>query len=501
MYSQYYVGIDLGTANSCLSYTEGDGAVKVLQIGDCLNMPSTVTFTTKGIYVGQEALRLSNENGACNTVSHFKRVMGEDITRYFNDMPYNPTDLSAILLKKLRMELERQTGFNARKVVITIPGDYGDIERYSTINAARIAGFEEITLLSESSAAAISYGMTKGIDNDRLMIIYDLGGGTLDVSVVEMSKGGFRVLADESNKDLGGRDWDLQLATLIQRKVLDTRGLEGSDVLDDSDFRRLLLLEAERVKLELERRPRATGEIMLRGEVTTYSITREEFEDSTRWLMDKSIDMIGYALRNSKHTMSDVNEIVLVGASSLMLQVPRNFREAFPSKDIIVYKPEFAISDGAALYAESIYGNNRINVIPVMTKSYGILAGIDGVEKICNVVFKNTNIPSEHTLSCRPKRDDQEVMDIKIYESISRQGEDFIDVSDGKLVKEISIPLAGKISRGRTKIPIRISVDGHGKVEFSLTCNKEVSTFSFVEDIRMTDDEVTESATKIEGIV
>ncbi len=501
MSSQYYVGIDLGTANSCLSYTEGDGSVKVLQIGDHRNMPSTVAFTKKGIYVGQDALDLSDENGAWNTVSHFKRVMGEKVIRYFNDIPYDPTDLSAIILKKLRMEFEKQTGFDARDVVITIPGDYGDVEKQSTYNAAKIAGFDDITLLSESSAAAISYGMTKGIDSDRLMIIYDLGGGTLDVSVVEMSKGRFRVLADESNKDLGGRDWDLQLATLIQRKVLDTRGLDGSDVLGDSDFRRLLLLEAERIKLELERRPRATGEIMLRGEVTTYSITREEFEDSTRWLMDKSIDMIGYALRNSKHTMSDVNEIVLVGASSLMLQVPRNFREAFPSKDIIVYKPEFAISDGAALYAESVYGHNRIQVIPVMTKSYGILAGIDGVEKICNVVFKNTNIPSEHILTCRPKRDDQECMDIRIYESISRQGEDFIDIADGKLVKEVSIPLTGNISRGRTKIPIKISVNGHGKVEFTLTCNKESNTFSFVEDIGMTDEEVKGSALKLEGIV
>ena len=501
MSSQCYVGIDLGTANSCVSYTEGDGSVKLLHVNDHMTMPSIVTFTDKGIFVGHDAMELKDVSGTWNTASHFKRVLGEDVVRIFNDKPYSPTDLSAILLKKLRMEFRKQTGFDVKDVVITIPGDYGDIEKHSTYNAARIAGFEDITLLSESSAAAIPYGMSKGTDNDRLMIIYDLGGGTLDVSVVEMSNGRFRVLADESNKDLGGRDWDLQLATLIQRKVLDTRGMEGSDVMSDSEFRRLLLLEAERIKLELERRPRATGEIMLRGEVTTYSITREEFETSTKWLMDKSIDMIGYALRNSKHTMSDVNEIVLVGASSLMLQVPRNLREAFPSKDIIVYKPEFAISDGAALYAESKYGHKRIEVIPVMTKTYGILAGIDGVEKVCNVVFKNTNIPSDYTLTCRPKRDDQDCMDIKIYESISRSGEYFIDVTDGKLVKELSIPLTGKILRGRTKIPIRITVDKDGSVGFNMTCNNDVNSFSFVESIKMTDDEVTSSASKIEGII
>ena len=501
MSSRYYVGIDLGTANSCLSYTEGDGSVKLLQIGDRMNIPSVVTFTDDGIVVGQDAISITDENGTWNTVSHFKRVMGENVIRVFNNVTYTPTELSAIILKKLRMEFKRQVGADITEAVITIPGDYGDIERHSTYNAARIAGFEDVTLLSESSAAAISYGMNKGMDSDRLMIIYDLGGGTLDVSVVMMTNGKFRVLADESNKDLGGRDWDLQLATLIQKKVLDTRGMEGADVMSDSEFRRLLLLEAERVKLELERRPRATGEIELRGEVTTYSITREEFELSTRWLIDRSIDMIGYALRNSKHTMSDVNEIVLVGASSLMLQVPRSLREAFPSKDIIVYKPEIAISDGAAVYAESKYGNKKIEVVPVMTKSYGILAGIDGVEKICNVVFKNTNIPSEYTLTCRPKRDDQDCMDIKVYESVSRYGEDFIDIPDGKLVKEVSIPLTGRISRGRTKIPIRISVNKHGRVEFNITCNNEVTTFSFVEDIRMTDDEVRMAATKIERIL
>ena len=265
MSSQCYVGIDLGTANSCVSYTEGDGSVKLLHVNDHMTMPSIVTFTDKGIFVGHDAMELKDVSGTWNTASHFKRVLGEDVVRIFNDKPYSPTDLSAILLKKLRMEFRKQTGFDVKDVVITIPGDYGDIEKHSTYNAARIAGFEDITLLSESSAAAISYGMSKGTDNDRLMIIYDLGGGTLDVSVVEMSNGRFRVLADESNKDLGGRDWDLQLATLIQRKVLDTRGMEGSDVMSDSEFRRLLLLEAERIKLELERRPRATGEIMLRG--------------------------------------------------------------------------------------------------------------------------------------------------------------------------------------------------------------------------------------------
>ena len=123
------------------------------------------------------------------------------------------------------------------------------------------------------------------------------------------------------------------------------------------------------------------------------------------------------------------------------------------------------------------------------------------MEKVCNVVFKNTNIPSDYTLTCRAKRDYHDCMDIKIYESISRSGEYFIDVTDGKLVKELSIPLTGKILRGRTKIPIRITVDKDGSVGFNMTCNNDVNSFSFVESIKMTDDEVTSSASKIEGII
>jgi molecular chaperone DnaK (HSP70) len=501
MSSQYYAGIDLGTANCCLSYTEGDGKVKSLKIGDDTTLPSVVTFTEKGIYVGHEALNLGDEQGSWNTASHFKRVMGENIVRVYNGVEYDPTELSALLLKKLRMEFEKQTGSEINEAVITIPSDYGDVERHSTYNAAMIAGFKDVTLLSESLAAAVSYGMSKKSSEKKLMIVYDLGSGTLDVCVVEVCGGKFRVLADESNKDLGGRDWDLQLATLIQKKILDTRGMEGSDVMSDSDFRRNLLKEAERIKIELERRARAVGEVTLRGESTKFSITREEFEESTRWLMDKSIDMLGYALRDSKHTMSEVSEIVLVGASSLMLQVPRNFREAFPSKDIIMYRPEYAISDGAALYAESKYGNGSIEVIPVMTKTYGILAGIDGVEKICNVVFKNTNIPSEYTLTCRPKRDDQDFLDITIYESMSKFGEDFIDISEGKQVLKESIPLTGKISRGRTKIPIVIKANKHGKMSFDISCNGNNTVLTFLKEVDMTPEELQASAVKMEGII
>lgn len=498
-----YVGVDLGTANCCMAYTEGDGSVSVLRYDEDNDiMPSEITFTDEGIYVGLDSVNAGRRHSSWNTVSHFKRSMGEDVYRVFNGVRYDSTELSSLMLTKMFKRFKEVTGGDVRKAVITVPSDYGDVERHSTYKAARIAGVDKVFLLTESLAAAIAYGIYRPSDVPRNLMIYDLGTGTLDVSVVNVEGGVFRVLSDESNKDIGGRDWDLQLASIIQKKVLDYAGIRSMDIISDNEFRRSVMVATEAAKIQLETSTKASGSVELKGNSVEFSISREEFENSTSWLMIKTIDMMGRAIRNADLTMGDIDTIVMVGGASMMLQVPRAISAAFPSSEIVPFNPQHAIAIGAALFASSYFGDERnIEVIPVMTKTYGFMSGIDGVEKICNVIYKNTPTPSTVKISCRPKRDDQEQLELKIYESQSRKGEEFIDEDDAKYVTTFSVPLSGKISRGRTKIPITVSTDEYGRVLFQVECNGEVREYTFIDGIRLNEDELIVSRKKLEGII
>ena len=254
----------------------------------------------------------------------------------------------------------------------------------------------------------------------------------------------FNVLSDESSKDLGGRDWDLQLANIIQRKVLDSSGLKPDDVVSDSEFRIAVMAEAERQKLSLERSSRSVGSVKVKGKNVRYILTRGEFEDATTWLMMKTINMVGYALRNAHLTMSNIDSIVLVGGSTMMPQVHKSLKEAFPSVDLVSFDPEHAVARGAALYASSIFSKGDISVTPATTRTIGILAGIDGMEKICNVIFRNSPLPIDKTVMCRPKRDDQKTLEISIYESLAKETDEFIEVSEGKLLANNIFSLRGK---------------------------------------------------------
>ena len=501
MSSQHFIGIDLGTVSSCLAYADGEGSVNISKNdGGSGLLPSVILFTDEGKYVGDQAVKRSTDYSVSNSVFFFKRMMGTDYRRTYGGVSYNSWEMSAIILKKLMKSYEGNTGETVDSAVITVPGDFSDAEKNATVAAAKMAGIEKLELLNESIAAAISYRHFSNDDRDKKIIVYDLGGGTLDVTVVSIQGKSFNVLSDESSKDLGGRDWDLQLANIIQRKVLDSSGLKPDDVVSDSEFRIAVLAEAERQKLSLERSSRSVGSVKVKGKNVRYILTRGEFEDATTWLMMKTINMVGYALRNAHLTMSNIDSIVLVGGSTLMPQVHKSLKEAFPSVDLVSFDPEHAVARGAALYASSIFGENDISVTSATTRTIGILAGIDGMEKICNVIFRNSPLPVDKTIMCRPKRDDQRTLEISIYESLAKETEDFIEVSEGKLLANNIFDLRGKVTRGKTKIPIRFIADKDGRISVAIQCN---GTFS---ECRMCDpmptaEQIEESSKKLEGIL
>ncbi len=501
MSSRHYVGIDLGTVSTCLAYADDDGAVNISKNEDGNGLlPSVILFTDEGNYVGSQAVKRSIEYSASNSVFFFKRMMGTDYRRTYGGVSYDSSELSAMLLKKAMKSYQENTGETFDSAVITVPGDFSDAEKNATVAAARMAGIEKLELLNESIAAAISYRHFSKDTRDKKIIVYDLGGGTLDVTVMSISGKSFNVLSDESSKDLGGRDWDLQLANIIRRKVLIAAGLKSEDVISDNEFRIAILTEAERQKLSLERSSRSVGSVKVKGKNVRYILTRGEFEDATTWLMMKTINMVGYALRNAHLNMSDIDNIVLVGGSTIMPQVHKSLKEAYPSMDIVSFDPEHAVARGAAIYARSIFSKNDISVTSATTRTIGVLAGIDGVEKICNVIFRNTPLPIDKTLMCRPKRDDQKTLEISIYESLAREGEDFIEISEGKLLANNIFDLQGKVTRGKTKIPIRFIADKDGRISVAVQCNGRFSECSMC-DPMPTAEQIEESSLKLEGIL
>ena len=501
MTSSHYVGIDLGTVSTCLAYADDDGAVNISKNEDGNGLlPSVILFTDEGNYVGSQAVKRSIEYSASNSVFFFKRMMGTDYRRTYGGVSYDSSELSAMLLKKAMKSYRENTGETFDSAVITVPGDFSDAEKNATVAAARMAGIEKLELLNESIAAAISYRHFSKDTRDKKIIVYDLGGGTLDVTVMSISGKSFNVLSDESSKDLGGRDWDLQLANIIRRKVLIAAGLKSEDVISDNEFRIAILTEAERQKLSLERSSRSVGSVKVKGKNVRYILTRGEFEDATTWLMMKTINMVGYALRNAHLNMSDIDSIVLVGGSTIMPQVHKSLKEAYPSMDIVSFDPEHAVARGAAIYARSVFAKEDITVRAASTRTIGVLAGIDGVEKICNVIFRNTQLPIDKTLMCRPKRDDQKTLEISIYESLAREGEDFIEISEGKLLANNIFDLQGKVTRGKTKIPIRFIADKDGRISVAIQCNGRFAECSMC-DPMPTAEQIEESSLKLEGIL
>ena len=502
MDSQQYVGIDLGTVNSCLAYSDGKGNVEV-SIGDDGNdiTPSVILFTDFGKVIGRKAIDDAGKYNTTNYISYFKRQMGTNITRNIRSVSYTPTEMSAMILTKLVSDFEKESGTRLDKAVITVPCDYGDAERSATVDAAKIAGIMEVELLNESVAAALSYGMGRGDKTDRTIIVYDLGGGTFDATVLKISDGKFTVLSSEGSKNLGGRDWDLQLASIMEKKILDSAGLTSDDIESDSDIRGRMLRDAEKQKELLTYQDRAVGNVDIYGKTITYTVTREELDESTMWLMSQTIDMVGFALRNAKLEMNQIDEIVLVGGATLMPQVMRELEDAYPSTGIEFFDPEHAVARGAALYAESVFGSVKMTVTPVLTKSFGVLAGIDGVERVCNILFRDVPLPMDSTLMCRPKRDDQKELQISVYESLAKTGDDFIDISNARAVETFTIPMDGKVSRGRTKIAVRFSADRDGRLSVSVDCNGKLQKCDMSKDTSMSNRDIIDSRSKMAGVI
>lgn len=346
-------GIDLGTTYSAIALVNdfGQAEVSINREGDATT-PSVVYFENESNFVvGKEA-----KNGAVvyheTTVSLIKREMGDKSERTFFGKPYYPETISSLILKDLVAAAKEATGIDTDKVVITVPAYFGLGEREATSQAGRIAGLEVVGIVTEPVAAALSVGI-KG-DDSRCLLVYDLGGGTFDCTIMEMGPDKVEVIVIDGNRRLGGADWDVRLFDLVAQKFMAQAGL-SQDPTDDENFAQRLLGEVEACKKTLTRKERATIKCDFGDAVELVEVTREEFEGATASLVNETLDIVQRALDTAqeKRPGLTIDDFLLVGGSSRMPMI----HNALVNRYGWTLKPtdyDLAVAKGAALYGQGL---------------------------------------------------------------------------------------------------------------------------------------------------
>ena len=350
-------GVDLGTTNSAIAHLDEFGRPTIINNTEGMpTTPSAVLYENEEIVVGQQA-KYAPEKTAKALL--FKRSMGSTEPRDLDGQEFTPEELSAFVLQKLVKDANGLTRSHARKVVISVPAYFGQLEKNATRQAGEIADLEVIGIVAEPVAAALGYFADRNVATTAL--VYDLGGGTFDVTVLR-AYGDTRpleVLVTDGNQELGGADWDLRLKQLLAEKIqqqLTTNAISVEDVFADGDFWEDTAIECERVKSVLSQRLEASVRLMCQGKRFTVSVTRAEFEDSTSDLLAATMDTTIRVLDNLRqlHGNMGIDEVLLVGGSTRMPAVETALRLQFPETKIWSTDQDLVVAKGAAVYASAL---------------------------------------------------------------------------------------------------------------------------------------------------
>ncbi|WP_018680668.1 Hsp70 family protein [Actinokineospora enzanensis] len=346
-------GIDLGTTYSAIAYVDETGRPSVCRNTDGLETtPSVVYFENESNVVVGSVAKNTAVTQPDRVVSLIKREMGTQATYRFDDVDHGPESISALILKQLAQDAGAHTDGPVRQVVITVPAYFGMLERDATKNAGRIAGLDVLAIVPEPVAAALHYEATTQ-PGERTILVYDLGGGTFDTSVIRVSETEISVVCTDGDDRLGGADWDARLRDHLLERFAE-HVPAGVDVEDDEEFLQALVTTAEETKKQLSRAEARPVALRGAGASARVEVTREKFEELTRDLLDKTVDIVQRTLATlvAKEPGTTIDDVLLVGGSSSMPAVARRLREEFGWEPRL-HDPHLAVAKGAALFALS----------------------------------------------------------------------------------------------------------------------------------------------------
>lgn len=370
-------GIDLGTTYSCIAYVDINGEVVIVPNKEnCNTTPSVVQYHDKKFVVGQKAKNTAVRYPE-DTVETVKRYMGkENYTVKAGGKRFTPEEISAQILRKLVDDANTALRKNINDVVITVPAYFGQAERDATARAAKIAGLNLYKIIDEPTASAVSYQYSRGVGlKDEHVLVYDLGGGTFDISLVHLfANGAIKVERHDGKKILGGKDWDMIILNYVLEKYAADNDLDVNELLMDRDLIQSLTIEVENAKKRLSNKDMA--EIAV-GDDYVF-LTREKFDELTSIKLENTIAIIDSMFNEMKEfniPIPKISKILMVGGSTYMPQVKGRLLEAFPDVEIEQYKPDEAVARGAAIYAA-----DKAQITINAFKSYGLFVNNQDVE-------------------------------------------------------------------------------------------------------------------------
>jgi len=452
------IGIDLGTTNSCVAVMEGGEAVVIPNAEGMRTTPSVVAFSKDGERIVGEPAKRQAVTNPDRTISSIKREMGRDYKVSIDGKNYSPQEISAIILQKLKADAESYLGEKVTEAVITVPAYFTDAQRQATKDAGKIAGLEVKRIINEPTAAALAYGVDKDGAEEKILV-FDLGGGTFDVSILEIADGTFEVLATSGNNKLGGDDFDDVLVNYISEEFLKT---DGVDLRKDKMSAQRLKDAAEKAKKELS--STLSTNINLPFITATsegpkhlnMDITRAKFNELTAHLVEQTMEPTRKALQDSGLSVNDLAKILLVGGSTRIPAVQeaiKKFTGKEPSKGI---NPDECVALGAAIQAGVLAGDVKdVLLLDVTPLSLGIetLGGV-----FTKIIERNTTIPTKKSQVFSTAEDNQSAVDIHVL-----QGER--EFADGNITlgrfRLDEIPPA---RRGMPQIEVTFDIDSNGIV-------------------------------------
>lgn len=456
------IGIDLGTTNSCVAVMEGGKPVVINNAEGARTTPSVVAFTKTGERVVGEPAKRQAVTNADKTISSIKRHMGSDYKVAIDDKNYSPQEISAMVLQKLKTDAESYLGEKVTEAVITVPAYFSDSQRQATKDAGRIAGLDVKRIINEPTAAALSYGLDN--ENEQKIMVYDLGGGTFDVSIIEIGDGVIEVLATAGDNKLGGDDFD----NVVTQYMLDEfKKTEGVDLSTDKMAMQRLKEAAEKAKKELS--SQTTTNINLPFITATaegpkhfdMDLTRAKFDELTSHLVARTSEPVRTALNDAGLTAADLDKVLLVGGSTRIIAVQEEVKRLTGKDPFKGINPDECVAIGASIQGGKLAGDagaGEILLLDVTPLSLSIET-MGGVAT--RLIDRNTTIPTKKSQIFSTAQDNQDAVDIHIV-----QGERQF-ARDNKTLGRFRLDGIAPARRGVPQIEVTFDIDANGIVNVS----------------------------------